>query len=359
MKKTNDKRFTSHIKTPIEKTHVSHIEKTKHRAQIQLQRQPYSQVESSHLPSASQYESSDTQTEADTDTLITSRTTGRGAPSNVTHRFSSDKLEVDGDFYDGLDEDDKPLLRTEFFNDASKSIVSQNDSPDIGFRYSINFYRGCEHGCIYCYARPTHEYLNLSAGLDFESKIFVKAKAPELLREKLNSPKWQPELIVMSGVTDCYQPAERNFQLARKCLEVLNEFKNPIAIITKNSLVTRDIDILKELSAADCAHVTISVTSLNNDLARRMEPRTSSPAARLKAIEDLAKASIPVGVNVAPVVPGLSDQEIPQILKAAADAGATSASWVPVRLPYSVKDLFAQWLEVHYPEKKQKVLSAI
>lgn len=278
---------------------------------------------------------------------------------NENHRFTSVRLELDGEIFDHLGEEERPLLRTEFFRDSSRSLMTQNDSPDLGFSYSINFYRGCEHGCIYCYARPTHEYLNLSAGLDFESKIFVKQKAPELLREKLMSPRWKPELIVMSGVTDCYQPGERQFKIARSCLEVFNEFKNPVAIITKNYLVTRDIDILKQLAEVGAASVIMSITSLRPEISKIMEPRASVPQARLRAVEELSKAGIPVHVNLAPVVPGLTDQEIPAILKTASETGALSASYTMLRLPYSVKDLFVDWLENHFPDRKEKILNSI
>lgn len=285
--------------------------------------------------------------------------TGRGADGNTTGRFESLRHEIDMSNYGWMDEEDEKTLKTQFFKDSSRSILNENDSPDIGFRYSMNFYRGCEHGCAYCYARPTHEYLGLSAGLDFESKIFVKESAPELLREKLMSRSWKPEPIMVSGVTDCYQPAERRFQLTRRCLQVLAEFKNPVALITKNHLITRDIDIFKELAALNLAWTTISITSLNPDLARVLEPRTSTPTARLQAVEALAKAGIPVGVNVAPVIPGLNDHEIPAILKSAAEAGATSAGTVIVRLPYLVKDIFSDWLQTNRPEAKDKILNLI
>lgn len=287
------------------------------------------------------------------------KTKARGAALNENHRFSSVRLELDLGIFDNLDEEERPLIQTQFFQDSSRSILAQNDSPDLGFSYSINFYRGCEHGCIYCYARPTHEYFNLSAGLDFESKIFVKQKAPELLREKFMSPRWEPQVVMMSGVTDCYQPAERQFKLARQCLEVFNEFKNPVGIITKNALITRDIDILKEMAQSQIVSVTMSVTSLNPEVARVMEPRASVPEARLKAISKLAENGIPVSVNVAPVVPGLTDHEIPKILKAVADAGAHSAGYVLLRLPYSVKDLFVDWLDRNFPEKKERILHTI
>ena len=229
----------------------------------------------------------------------------------------------------------------------------------MGFDTSINPYRGCEHGCIYCYARPTHEFLGLSAGLDFESKILVKEQAPALLRQALASPKWKPRVIAMSGVTDCYQPVERRLKLTRGCLEVLAECRQPVGIITKNFLVTRDIDLLQELARHHAVSVTISVTTLEADLARTMEPRTSMPKQRLAAITALARAGVPVGVNVAPIIPGLTDHEILRIVKAAGDAGAQFAGYTVVRLPYAVKDLFEQWLDHHAPGKKDKVLNRI
>lgn len=313
---------------------------------------------------------------------LTKKAVGRGSVSNENHRFTSERFEIDGDYYDGLVQtsrlaqdpvasdisrdklqfispEELPILKTEFFFDNSKTIISENKSPDIGFRYSLNLYRGCEHGCTYCYARPTHEYLNLSAGNDFESKIFVKKTGPALLRDHFMKKSWAPELVVMSGVTDCYQPAERQFGLTRQCLEVFLDFRNPVAIITKNALVTRDLDLLSQLNEFQAIHVTVSITSLDASLTRRLEPRTSVPEARLRTVETLAKAGIPVSVNAAPMIPGLTDHELPKILEAAAQAGARSAGYTPVRLPYSVKDLFSEWLDTHFPEKKEKVLSAI
>jgi len=236
--------------------------------------------------------------------------TGRGADGNSTGRFESERHEIDLSNYGWFDQEDETLLKTQFFKDASRSIVTENDSPDLGFRYSMNFYRGCEHGCAYCYARPTHEYLGLSAGLDFESKIFVKEEAPELLRKKFMSKSWKPELIMMSGNTDCYQPAERKFQITRKALQVLNEFGNPVGIITKNNLITRDLDILEDMAKRNLVSVTISITTLNTELARTLEPRTSSPEGRLQAVKELSAAGIPVNVNIAPAIPGLNDHEI-------------------------------------------------
>ena len=280
---------------------------------------------------------------------------GRGATENPPNRFEHIVYERDAEW----DDPDDPAPKTQFYRDVSASIITRNDSPDIGFEASINPYRGCEHGCIYCYARPYHEYLGFSAGLDFETKIVVKENAPELLRRELSSPKWKPQTLSISGVTDCYQPIERRLQLTRKCLEVLVEFRNPVAIVTKNLLVTRDIDLLTDLARDNAAAVFLSVTTLDADLARIMEPRTAQPAARLRAIKELTNAGVPVGVMVAPVIPGLTDHELPAIVKAAAEAGARFAGMVPVRLPFAVAGLFQQWLEHHLPERKEKVLAQI
>ncbi len=279
----------------------------------------------------------------------------RGAPGNPANRFEKLHLEPDAEW----NPEEDVLPRTQFLVDHSKTAIAFNDSPDIGFNASLNPYRGCEHGCVYCYARPTHEYLGFSSGLDFESKIMVKTNAPELLRAELASPKWQPQTIIMSGVTDCYQPVERKLKLTRRCLEVLAEFRNPIAIITKNFLVTRDLDVLSELAAFNAVSVCLSITTLDNGLRKVMEPRTSPPQARLAAIRKLAGAKIPVSVNVAPVILGLTDHEIPQILKAAAEAGAHSAGFTVLRLPHANAPMFDQWLDTHFPDRKDKVLNRI
>lgn len=284
---------------------------------------------------------------------------GRGASSQLANRFEKNHVEMEPQDWDNYQEEEKPLLRTEFLKDTSKTILTENKSPDIGFRFSVNAYRGCEHGCAYCYARPTHEYLGFSPGLDFESKIMVKENAPELLREKLMSRSYQPEPIFMSGVTDCYQPIERKMQITRRCLEVLLQFKNPVGIITKNHLVTRDADLLAQFAQFQGSLVFISVTTLDAELCRDLEPRTSRPQARLEAIRILHEAGVPVGVNVAPLIPGLTDHELPAILKAAAEAGAQFAGYTPIRLPLAVTPLFSEWLEVHRPEKKEKVLGLI
>lgn len=281
---------------------------------------------------------------------------GRGAAHNPPNRFERIDVEPDGDL---LDAEDQVGPETVYLKDTARTIIATNDSPDVGFTHSINPYRGCSHGCIYCYARPTHEFLGLSAGLDFETKIFVKQDAPELLRKELSAKSWEPRTLSISGVTDCYQPAERQFRLTRRCLEVLAEFRNPAGVITKNHLVTRDIDVLQRLNEHQAVVVILSVTTLDPDLARKMEPRTSTPARRLAAIEAMAKAKIPVGVMLAPIIPGLTDHEIPAILNAAAGAGAQFAGYVPVRLPYAVAPLFENWLARHYPDRKDKVVNRI
>jgi DNA repair photolyase len=280
---------------------------------------------------------------------------GRGASANPANRFEQIHFERDEEWNPA--EDVAP--GTVFFKDSTSSIISYNDSPDIGFETSINPYRGCEHGCIYCYARPTHEYLGFSAGLDFESRIMVKENAPELLRKELSSKKWKPQVIALSGVTDCYQPIERKLKLTRRCLEVLADFRNPGAIVTKNFLVTRDIDILSAMAQHNTIAVNISITTLDPTLTPRLEPRAPLPAARLEAIRLLSEAGVPVGVLVAPVIPAITDHELPAIIAAAVKAGAKWAGFVPLRLPYGIKGLFETWLEQHFPDRKEKVLNRI
>jgi DNA repair photolyase len=277
---------------------------------------------------------------------------GRGANANPPNRFERLHLEADPDCPPG----ERPHPRTEFYFDATETLLTKNDSPDVGFTYGLNAYRGCEHGCAYCFARPYHEYLGWSSGLDFETRIMVKTRAPELLRRELSARRWQPEPIAVSGVTDCYQPAERQFKLTRACLQVCAELRHPIFIITKNALVTRDLDVLTELARHHCIAVHVSVTTLDTDLGGKMEPRASRPNARLRAIQQLAEAGIPVGVMVAPVIPGLTDHEMPAILDAAAAAGAKRAGYVLLRLPFAVKDVFTQWLDDHAPGKKARIL---
>lgn len=282
---------------------------------------------------------------------------GRGATNNPKGRFEPFDVEYD---YDDLDpNDERPRLKTRFYDDHSESVITYNKSPDIPFEASLNAYRGCEHGCAYCYARPTHEYLGFSAGLDFESKIMVKRAAPELLKRELSSRRWKPQVIAMSGVTDPYQPVERSLRLTRSCLQVLRDFRNPVGIVTKNRLILRDVDLLAEMAEQDLCSVSISLTTLDAELARKMEPRTSPPAARLEAIEGLAQAGVPVGILLSPVIPGLNDHEIASILKAAREAGASFASYILLRLPYGVKDIFFDWLAEAYPAKQDKVESRI
>ncbi|HSP34203.1 MAG TPA: PA0069 family radical SAM protein [Thermoanaerobaculia bacterium] len=279
---------------------------------------------------------------------------GRGASWNPQNRFET---------LDYIRDDEAPpdenAPRTIYLRDPTRTIIATNDSPDVGFEASINPYRGCEHGCIYCFARPTHEYLGMSAGLDFETRILVKEDAPELLREELNAKSWEPKVIAISGVTDPFQPVERKLELTRRCLGVLAEFRNPVAIITKSHLVTRDIDHLQELARFNAARVFVSVTTLDPKLANIMEPRAATPELRLDAVNKLASAGVPVGVMVAPIVPAITDHEIPSILTAAREAGARCAGSVVLRLPRAVAPLFERWLDEHFPDRKQKVLNRV
>jgi DNA repair photolyase len=283
---------------------------------------------------------------------------GRGTGVNPPNRFERLHLAPDPDA-EHLPEEERPHPRTEFFFDGTETLLTKNDSPDIPFTVGLNPYRGCEHGCAYCFARPYHEYLGWSSGLDFETKIMVKLRAPELLRRELSSPRWEPQSIAMSGVTDCYQPCERQFRVTRGCLEVCAELRQPISIITKNALVARDRDVLGELARHECAAVYVSVTPLDNDLAAKLEPRASRPAARLRAIRELNDAGIPVGAMVAPIIPGLNDHEVPAILGAVAAAGAKRAGYVVLRLPHAVKEIFQRWLDDHAPTKKARVLARV
>lgn len=280
---------------------------------------------------------------------------GRGTAANPANRFERLRYEAEIDAAPA----EGPAATTEFFVDRSQSILVRNESPDVGFAVGLNPYRGCEHGCIYCYARPFHEFLGFSAGLDFETRILVKRDAPELLRKELSRSSWRPEPIGMSGVTDCYQPAERWFRLTRGCLEVLADFRQPVVIVTKNRLVTRDLDLLLSLTRHQAAVVLISVTTLDGDLSQKLEPRATQPTGRLAAIRELAAAGIPVGVMAAPVIPGLTDHEIPGILEAARTAGAAFAGMTMLRLPHGVSDLFVSWLNLHFPDRRDKVLGRI
>jgi DNA repair photolyase len=298
---------------------------------------------------------------------------GRGVSANPTQRFAPIVLEPDLEEEQAAWERDAaeagaspaagaaapPPLRTIYLEDHARSAISWNDSPDVGFEASLNPYRGCEHGCAYCYARPYHEYLGFGAGLDFETRILVKRDLPALLEKELLAPRWRPIPLAMCGVTDAYQPVERRLKLTRACLEVLARVRNPVGIVTKNALVARDVDPLADLARDRAAAVWISLTTLDRDLQARLEPRASTPTARLEAMRTLAQAGVPVGVMTAPVIPGLNDHELPALLAAAAEAGARTAGYVMLRLPLGVKDLFVRWLEQHAPLKKEKVLSRL
>jgi DNA repair photolyase len=286
---------------------------------------------------------------------------GRGATDNPANRFTPIELVPDDDWRDRarLIDGTEARTATRFFEDSSRSIISRNDSPDVGFDASVNPYRGCEVGCIYCYARTFHEYLGFSAGLDFETRILVKRDAPELLRAALASPRWTPQVVALSGATDPYQPAERTLRITRGCLEVLAEAMNPVQIVTKRDLVVRDIDLLQPLSAIGAASVHVSVTTLDQGLQRVMEPRGAAPYRRLETIRRLAAAGVRVGVNVAPVIPGLTDHEVPAILEAAHEAGAMTATYILLRLPFGVRELFDGWLEQHVPDRRERILGRI
>ena len=282
---------------------------------------------------------------------------GRGAQIKTGNKFLQAQYVVD--HIDGLDE---PLLEnphTQIFHESPKKIVNKVDSPDLGMAYSMNPYQGCEHGCIYCYARNTHEYYGFSAGLDFESKIIVKKNAPQILEQQLLGKNWNASPIMLSGNTDCYQPQERKFQITRQMLQVLARYRHPVGVITKNSLITRDLDILKDLASDRLVHVMISITTLNEDLRRIMEPRTASSIKRLKTVEELSKANIPVGIMNAPIIPGLNHHEIPQILKAAADHGALTVGMTIVRLNGSIGKIFEDWLRKNFPDRFEKVWNQI
>jgi DNA repair photolyase len=284
---------------------------------------------------------------------------GRGAAGNPPNRFERLHYEPDPELTEPNGEAFEPAPETQFLKDSSRSVISYNESPDLGYEASLNPYRGCEHGCSYCYARPYHEYLGFSAGLDFETRILVKQEAADLLRRELSSRRWQPKVVNLSGVTDPYQPVERRLGLTGRCLEVLAEFRNPVQIVTKNHLVTRDLDILAGLAGHQAAVVCISVVTLDAHLSRIMEPRTSTPGRRLAAIEALARAGVPVKVLTAPVIPGLTDHEVPEILARAAGAGARFAGYALIRLPHAVASIFEDWLERHLPDRKEKVLNRI
>jgi len=284
---------------------------------------------------------------------------GRGATINPEGRFESRVRESVDDDWDTQPDEELPKLETTVTEEIAKSIIARNESPDVGFNQSINPYRGCEHGCIYCYARPTHAYLNLSPGLDFETKLFAKVNAAELLREELSHPGYQCDVIALGANTDPYQPIEREFRITRQILEVLAECEHPVGIATKSSMVERDLDLLAPMAQQRLAHVFVSITTLDHEIARRLEPRAAAPQRRLQTIKTLSEAGVPCGVLVAPVIPVLTDSAVEKVLEAAREAGATMAGYVLLRLPYEVKDLFKAWLEEHYPLKASHVMSRV
>ena len=287
---------------------------------------------------------------------------GRGALSNAVGRYERQtRALVDDGWDDGWRDDDlaPPPLRTEVIRDATRTIIARNNSPDISFDQSINPYRGCEHGCIYCFARPTHAYLGMSPGIDFESRLFAKPNAAELLAKELSAPGYVPKVIAMGTNTDPYQPIEKKMRITRSILEVLREFRHPVGIVTKSPLILRDIDILSEMAEMGLAKVALSVTTLDRRLARMMEPRAGTPSRRLQAIKALSDARIPTGVMFAPVIPALNDGEMEAVLRASAEAGAKTAGYVMLRLPLEIKDLFREWLEGNVPDRAKHVMSLI
>src|SRR5690242_1523705 len=285
------------------------------------------------------------------------RRRGRGAHSNASGRFEAEARVAFDDGWQSLDE--LPPFKTTVALDTARKVITRNDSPDIGFDRSINPYRGCEHGCVYCFARPTHAYQGLSPGLDFESKLFVKPDAAELLKKELADPKYTPRMIAMGTNTDPYQPIERKWRVTRGILEVLRDCGHPVGIVTKSGLVTRDIDILADMAKKNLAKVALSVTTLDAKLARAMEPRAATPSKRLEALRALSEAGIPTAVMVAPIVPAINDSEIERILDAAKAAGVEGAGYVMLRMPYEIKDLFREWLREHFPAKEKHVISLV
>ena len=282
---------------------------------------------------------------------------GRGAKSNPAPRFDASRRAYLDDGWESLAE--LPRLKTEIFTETPKSIITRNTSPDISFDRSINTYRGCEHGCVYCYARPSHAYMGLSPGLDFESKLFIKPNAAALLRDELTATTYQPATIALGSNTDTYQPIERDYRLTRQVIEVLQEFNHPFGIVTKSASVLRDLDILSEMAKLGLVKVAVSVTTLDAKLARAMEPRASTPMKRLAALEILAKAGVPTVVMMGPIIPGLNDAEIENILKAARNVGVREAGYTMLRLPHEVKDIFKDWLEKEFPHHAAKVMSLV
>ncbi len=285
---------------------------------------------------------------------------GRGAVSNRSGRYEAHRREaVDDGWASIAGAAPEPAQRTRVEPDATRGVIARNQSPDVPFDRSINPYRGCEHGCVYCFARPTHAWLGLSPGLDFETRLFAKHDAARVLRRELAAPGYRPATLALGTATDPYQPVERRLEITRQVLEVLHETRHPVTIVTKSPLVLRDLDLLTEMAAAGVARVLISVTTLDPELARRMEPRAPTAARRLAAIRQLAAAGVPTGVLAAPMIPALNDAELEAILEAAARAGAASAGYVLLRLPLEIKELFEEWLEAHYPDRKERVLNLL
>lgn len=286
------------------------------------------------------------------------RVKNRGAISNPEGRFEKERREVFDDGWD-LEEEVLPPLETTILQEIAKSIITRNDSPDIGFDQSINPYRGCEHGCIYCYARPSHAYMNMSPGLDFETKIFYKVDGAKLLEKELSHPRYVCKPVVVGANTDPYQPLESKLKVTREILEVFNRYNHPVVIITKSALIERDIDLLAQLAARSLVKVAVSVTTLSTQLKQILEPRTATPKARLRVIRTLTQARVPVRVMAAPMIPMINDMELEKILQLAGEAGAPFASYTLIRLPYEVKDLFKEWLAKHFPDRAQRVMSHI
>jgi DNA repair photolyase len=285
---------------------------------------------------------------------------GRGAVKNLQGRYELEEREAVDDGWSGSSADDEmPAVRTEVFEERAKSILTRNASPDIPFSVSLNPYRGCEHGCIYCFARPTHSYLGLSPGLDFESRIYAKVNAPELLTQELSKKRYVPEPIALGVNTDAYQPIERELLITRRVIEVLHEFRHPFAAITKSSLIERDIDLLAPMAARGQFMAAVTITTLDADIARTLEPRAATPTRRLRTIRTLSEAGIPVGVSIAPVIPFVSEPDLERILEACAQAGATSASYIVLRLPWEVAPLFKDWLAAHFPDRAERVMARV
>ena len=285
---------------------------------------------------------------------------GRGAVTNLQGRYELDQREaVDDGWMPVGDDDIPPTLKTQVFEERAKSILTRNASPDIPFSVSLNPYRGCEHGCIYCFARPTHSYLGLSPGLDFESRIYAKINAAELLQRELSKKNYVPEPIALGVNTDAYQPIERERRLTRRVIEVLHDYEHPFAAITKSSLIERDIDLLAPMAAQGQVMAAVTITTLDAQIARTLEPRAATPARRLRTIRTLSEAGIPVGVSVAPVIPFVTEPDLERVLEACAEAGATSASYIVLRLPWEVAPLFKDWLAAHFPQRAERVMARV